>query len=477
MALGSHHAPGSRPLRGEIANIGCSESRGGRGASPPLWSLHDTGRGWPHPGCSRLVRRCGAPERASPGAGCWWRASSWFRRQSAWSPATAITGRSRRSTYFGTASWRSSYIQMPRGKARSRVVERLCELRVHHRTAEACGRAWIRNADFLLSDASGPGESGYTHVVGNPPYVRWSKIPAVLKVAYERYLPRELTRGDLFLPFLDRALDALQTDGRCGLLCSDRWRYTMSARNFRQKWLPLLDIVSNDPIDATAAFTRSVYTYPTILIASKRSTPRQERPPTVAKRTGRTLKELGCTIKVGPALGTDACLRASTRRRWGRGGTPYSVGGQFGDTRRCCSLGRPPYRRNVRRHRTPNRSGPVSQLGATSRSVCACVEETLHRPKWCSLVSDHRPGASLGLVPAEAARAGACQGPQGLPSTAPAPSLRMASTRYSFATTGIEAIYDKLRDGRLARALDGIAPKVKGGYVRCYRRFLSMIRV
>ena len=170
-------------------------------------------------------------------------------------------------------------------KARSRVVERLCELRVHHRTAEACGRAWIRNADFLLSDASGPGESGYTHVVGNPPYVRWSKIPAVLKVAYERYLPRELTRGDLFLPFLDRALDALQTDGRCGLLCSDRWRYTMSARNFRQKWLPLLDIVSNDPIDATAAFTRSVYTYPTILIASKRSTPRQERPPTVAKRT------------------------------------------------------------------------------------------------------------------------------------------------------------------------------------------------
>ena len=41
----------------------------------------------------------------------------------------------------------------------------------------------------------------------------------------------------------------------------------------------------------------------------------------------------------------------------------------------------------------------------------------------------------------------------------------------------VEDIYEKLRDGRLARALDGIAPKVKGGYVRCYRRFLSMIRV
>ena len=41
----------------------------------------------------------------------------------------------------------------------------------------------------------------------------------------------------------------------------------------------------------------------------------------------------------------------------------------------------------------------------------------------------------------------------------------------------VEVIYEKLRDDRLAHALDGIAPKVKGGYVRCYRRFLSMIRV
>ena len=29
----------------------------------------------------------------------------------------------------------------------------------------------------------------------------------------------------------------------------------------------------------------------------------------------------------------------------------------------------------------------------------------------------------------------------------------------------------------LAKALDGIAPRVKGGYFRCYRRFLMMIRI
>jgi len=41
----------------------------------------------------------------------------------------------------------------------------------------------------------------------------------------------------------------------------------------------------------------------------------------------------------------------------------------------------------------------------------------------------------------------------------------------------VEALYEKLRDGKLARALDGIAPKVKGEYVRCYKRFLERITI
>jgi adenine-specific DNA-methyltransferase len=34
-----------------------------------------------------------------------------------------------------------------------------------------------------------------------------------------------------------------------------------------------------------------------------------------------------------------------------------------------------------------------------------------------------------------------------------------------------------LSNGKLAKALDGIAPKVKGGYVRCYKRFLLKMRL
>jgi hypothetical protein len=41
----------------------------------------------------------------------------------------------------------------------------------------------------------------------------------------------------------------------------------------------------------------------------------------------------------------------------------------------------------------------------------------------------------------------------------------------------VDKLYDRLRDGGLAKALTGISPHVKGGYVRCYRRFLEKISI
>ena len=41
----------------------------------------------------------------------------------------------------------------------------------------------------------------------------------------------------------------------------------------------------------------------------------------------------------------------------------------------------------------------------------------------------------------------------------------------------IEETHALLRDGGLARALSGIAPTLKNGYVRCYKHFLNAIRI
>src|SRR5437016_6112203 len=107
-------------------------------------------------------------------------------------------------------------------RARERVVKVLREAGVHHQTALACAHAWILTGDFLLADLP---LDRFTHAAGNPPYVRWSKIPPRLKEKYEAMMPSAVTVGDLFLPFLDRTLEALRPEGRFGFLCSDRWRF------------------------------------------------------------------------------------------------------------------------------------------------------------------------------------------------------------------------------------------------------------
>ena len=116
-------------------------------------------------------------------------------------------------------------------------------LGVHRSTAKSCAKAWIRTGDFLLSEKA---PDQYTHVVGNPPYIRWNKVPAQLREVYEERLPSEMTRGDLYLPFLDRALDALKAEGKCGFVCSDRWQYAVYGNGFRRKWLPRLDVLLNE---------------------------------------------------------------------------------------------------------------------------------------------------------------------------------------------------------------------------------------
>jgi len=39
----------------------------------------------------------------------------------------------------------------------------------------------------------------------------------------------------------------------------------------------------------------------------------------------------------------------------------------------------------------------------------------------------------------------------------------------------IDTLYEQLLSGGLAQALEGLAPKIKGGYFRCYKQFLEQI--
>ncbi len=356
--------------------------------------------------------------------------------------------------------------------ARSRVIAVLLKAGVHHRTAKACARAWIVNGDFLLADVSA---TSFTHAVGNPPYVRWSKIPRELKAQYDRNLPRAMIGGDLFLPFLDRALESLVPKGRCGFLCSDRWRFMAFAEGFRKKWLPRLDIKSEKVLLASDAFVRDVDSYPSILIASKKPET-SEKPIRTRTKRGKTLEELGYVVRVGPALGhapayvlepNEHDVERRLLRPWidgseikegslaWRGRHVIVMHGKDGDLLKPKDF--PFLHKRLKRFRKRLKRRSIVKNGAKwYRPIDRVRAADWTRPKL--LVPE------LAKIPRVAIdRSGAI------------PSHGVYAI---FAPDDdVEALYEKLRDGKLAKALKGLAPKVKGGYVRCYRRFLLMARI
>ena len=343
---------------------------------------------------------------------------------------------------------------------------------VHSNTASACAASWIRKADFLLTKTPSP---RYTHVVGNPPYIRWSKIPPFLRLRYEERLPRNLTRGDLFLPFLDRSFDRLEPNGKCGFLCSDRWLYMLFAEGFRQKWLPWLDIRSNDPVNAADVFDRRVDTYPTILIASRRTT-KKKSIPAATNSSGRTLEQLKCVIKAGPALGhapafvigpddddvepellhpwIDApeILEGSIDWQGRRVVLMFDNCGNLVDLRAYPLLAR----------RLRKFSGELSRRSIVQKG--GPWYRTIDRTRAVDWLRPKLLVPELAKVPRIALDRSGAMPSHGVYAIF-APDDR------------IEDLYETLRDGGLARALDGLAPKLKGTYTRCYKRFLSRIRI
>ena len=127
-----------------------------------------------------------------------------------------------------------------------------------------CDR-WLRQGDFLLV----PFDGQFTHVVGNPPYLRQEMIPDALMAEYRRRFRTIYDRADIYVPFIERSLSLLEPGGKLGFICADRWmknRYggplrRMVADHFHVKFY--VDMVD------TAAFHSDVTAYPGIIVISR----------------------------------------------------------------------------------------------------------------------------------------------------------------------------------------------------------------
>ena len=146
------------------------------------------------------------------------------------------------------------------------VLQTLEEKKVGRKDAEALCNLWLIQGDFLLVSLD---EREFTHIVGNPPYVRQELIPDALMAEYRRRYRTIYDRADIYVPFIERSLSLLAPGGNLGFICSDRWmknRYggplrRMVAENYHLKCF--VDMVDVD------AFHSDVIAYPAIIVISR----------------------------------------------------------------------------------------------------------------------------------------------------------------------------------------------------------------
>ena len=125
---------------------------------------------------------------------------------------------------------------------------------------------WFLKADFLQANI----EAGFTHVIGNPPYVRVENIPKGILKKYRAQFSTMTDRADLYIPFYEKSLSLLKKDGRLSFICTDRWiknTYGKSLRRFINNSFGLELFIDLYGIDA---FEKQVMTYPAITQIIKR---------------------------------------------------------------------------------------------------------------------------------------------------------------------------------------------------------------
>lgn len=79
--------------------------------------------------------------------------------------------------------------------------------------------SWLIHADFLTVDL----RNDFTHIVGNPPYLRLESLPKDLLRLYRSKWASLYDRADLYVAFIEKSLGLLGEEGQLGFICADRW--------------------------------------------------------------------------------------------------------------------------------------------------------------------------------------------------------------------------------------------------------------
>ena len=148
---------------------------------------------------------------------------------------------------------------------RSKLKSQLCDGGVNPEEAETVLAEWLIQDDFLLTNL--PLE--FDFVVGNPPYVRHEMVPNALMAEYRTLYTTVYDRADLYIPFIERSVRHLTSNGKLAIICADRWvknRYGGPLRRFLAEKYHLRVYVD---MVGTQAFQSEVTAYPAIFVIDR----------------------------------------------------------------------------------------------------------------------------------------------------------------------------------------------------------------
>lgn len=119
--------------------------------------------------------------------------------------------------------------------------------------------------DFLLTSLG-----SFDIVVGNPPYVRYDNIPTEARDHYKKRYRTFSHRADLYIPFFEKALRSLTSNGRLCYLCANRWlknSYGQGLRGLIARGYTLSAVID---LENAVPFEENVSAYPAIALIENR---------------------------------------------------------------------------------------------------------------------------------------------------------------------------------------------------------------
>ncbi len=152
------------------------------------------------------------------------------------------------------------------GKTAGEIREILVQNGVCENDADDLLDVWLIRGDFLLTLFD---SHTFTHIVGNPPYIRQEMVPNALMAEYRRRFETIYDRADIYVPFIEYSLKLLDEGGALGFICADRWmknRYGGPLRDLVAREYHLrtyVDMINTD------AFHSEVIAYPAITVIAR----------------------------------------------------------------------------------------------------------------------------------------------------------------------------------------------------------------